>query len=238
MRKNCLVLFATVLLALSYAGTPVFSAAMAQTVSPTAASGTTTAIEYHQDDRTLTVHLNGMPLDQVMEMLSQQTHIRFLPPDSAKTFDSRPVTATFERMPIERAIKQLLGPSNTAMIYGTAQTTGASANPTLLEVRVLDLGVAPIVATNDEPASSPGFRPPPQGLQALREERRKIREERMKAFIGGKGVRRIFGAQQSQSPQDQSSNQSAGGENGSNRGDGGQSSGNASKAHGNNSNKP
>jgi hypothetical protein len=233
MRKSCLALAATLLLASS----PVFIKVNAQTVSPTTVSGTA-VIDYQQDDQTLTVHLNGMPLDQVLETLSKQTHIHFLPPDPAKTFDSRPVTATFERMPIERAIKQLLGPSNTAMLYGTARHAGGGTTPRLLEVRVLDLGVVPIVATNVESAPSPAIRPNINDLQARREERRKIREDRMKAFMGGKGVRRIFGAQQSQSPQDQSSNQSAGGENGSNRGDGGQSSGNSSKSHGNNSNKP
>jgi len=163
--------------------------AKAQTAIPAAPSGS--PIEYHANQQTLTVHLNGLPLNQVMEELSKQTHIRFRPPDPAHTFDSRPVTASFERMPIERAIKQLLGPSNTAMLYGTTQST-EGIKPRLLEVRVLDLGIIPVVATsaiNSGPFVSPGSRLSPEELQARREEIQKRREERQARSNRGGGGR-------------------------------------------------
>jgi hypothetical protein len=147
MRRVRLFLSATALLACAVeTGAPVLPSAEAQTVSPAASSGS--AIDYHPDNRTLTVHMNGMPLRQAMEELSKQTHIRFQPPPPEKEFDNRPVTASFERMPIERAIKQLLGPSNTAMIYEAERKANSGGEEIILaEVKVIDLGIIPVVAT-------------------------------------------------------------------------------------------
>lgn len=228
MQRAILNLSATALLACVVGvGAPLPSSARAQTAAQ--AGPAKSAIDYHSKSRTLTVHLNGMPLRQVMDDLARQTHIRFQPPPPEKEFDSRPVTASFERMPIERAIKQLLGPSNTAMLYGTAPHSGSA--PRLMEVRVLDMGVIPVVATNDEPAPSPPplLRMTPEQLQARREAAQKRREERLQARRkeGGRGRR---GRTVTQPAQEQSSGQSAeNGEKGSKPSDGGQSSGGASK---------
>jgi hypothetical protein len=241
MQRVRLVLSVTALLVCAIgAGAPIPSSSQAQTSAPAGPSGQ--AIDYHAESRTLTVHLNGLPLRQVMEALSKQTHIRFRPPPPVQEFDSRPVTASFNRMPIERAIKQLLGPSNTAMLYGTVQQTGGTT-PRLLEVRVLDLGVVPVVATNDEPAPPPVMRLTPDQIQARREEMLKRREERQarRNARGGRGFGGFF-----RGPTDQSSGQPAenGGEKGSKPSEGvqpsngGQQSGDGSKSNGNGGGKP
>jgi hypothetical protein len=224
MQRTHLILSATTLLVLSLGvEAPFFSSTEAQTVSPATSSGP--AVDYHPDNRTLSVHLNGLPLNQVMDELSKQTQIRFRPPPPDHTFDSRPVTASFDRMPIERAIKQLLGPSNTAMLYGTAQQPGGG-KPRLMEVRVLDLGVIPVLATSETPSTAPIIRMSPEALQARREEIQKRREEkqaRSNNRRGGGGRRGNSGSTNQTAPQDtgtQSSGQS-GGQSG-----GGQSSGN------------
>jgi hypothetical protein len=224
MSRVRLVLSATTLLVFSLGiGASLLSSVEAQTVSPSAASGP--AIDYNPDNRTLSVHLNGLPLDQVMEELSKQTHIRFRPPPPAQTFDSRPVTAVFERMPIERAIKQLLGPSNTAMLYGTARQSGGG-QPRLMEVRVLDLGVIPVLATSEAPSTSPIIRMSPEALEARREEIQKRREERQARSNNRRGGAGRHGKSNStnQAASQDSSNTSSeqtGGQSG-----GGQSSGN------------
>lgn len=225
-------------------GVPVLFSAEAPTVSPSPPSGQ--AIDYHPDNRTLTVHLNGLPLDQVMDELSKQTHIRFRPPDQGKTFDSRPVTASFERMPIERAIKQLLGPSNTAMIYGMAHTAGQAAQPGLTEVRVLDLGVIPSAvqtgSIDDGRERSPVIRLSPEELQARREALQKRRDEKQahsnnrRGGGGGRGNSSTTNQAASQDTGGQSSEQSGGqssgnGGNGSNT-PGGQTSNSGSKQNG------
>jgi len=207
----------------------------AQTVSPTTSSGPAPAIDYHPDNRTLSVHLNGLPLNQVMEELSKQTHIRFRPPAPDQTFDSRPVTASFERMPIERAIKQLLGPSNTAMLYGTAQQS-EGGTPRLMEVRVLDLGVIPVLATSETPSTAPIIRMSPEALAARREEIQKRREERQARSNerrGGGGGRRGNSNSANQAASQNSSNpsseqpggQSGGGQSSGDRGSGANASG-------------
>lgn len=162
------------------AGSPISPSAWAQTAVPAGPSGPAVddhppAIDYHPNHRTLTVHVNDLPLQQVIEELSKQTHIRFRPPAPAQLFDNRPVTASFERMPIERAIKQLLGPSNTAMLYGTARTAGPGAQPVLKEVRVLDMGIIPSLASSNESTPTPFTRLLPEQLQARREEMLKHR---------------------------------------------------------------
>lgn len=247
MRRTCLVLSAATLLVFSLgAGAPLLSSEEAQTVSPTTSSGP--AIDYHPDNRTLSVHLNGLPLNQVMEELSKQTHIRFRPPEPDKTFDNRPVMASFERMPIERAIKQLLGPSNTAMLYETDHHAGGTT-PQLMEVRVLDLGVIPVVATQENP-SRPQTIFTPEQLQSRREAIQKRREERQaRSNTRRSGERRGNGGstnqdasqnsgnQPSDQPPDQSSvgqpaagSQPAGGQS---SGNGGQPSSGGSNAKGN-----
>jgi len=163
----------------SGAGSPISPSVWAQPAAPAGPSGS--AIDYQSNNRTLTVHLNGLPLRQVIEELSKQTRIRFRPPAPDQTFDNRPVTASFERMPIERAIKQLLGPSNTAMLYGPAPDSGRGTQPALAEVRVLDLGVIPVAATNNEPATSPVIHLTPEQLRAQRETMQKQRDERLQA---------------------------------------------------------
>ena len=158
------------------AGIFVLSTTMAQTADAGATAGT--GIIYHADERTLSAHLNSLPLNQVLEEVSKQTHIQFRPPEPDKTFDNRPVTVSFDRMPIDRAIKQLLGPSNTAMIYGSVRPGGDGTKPALVEVRVLDLGVIPVAATNDRQAPSPLFRLTPEQFQARREAMQKQLEGR------------------------------------------------------------
>jgi hypothetical protein len=153
VRRNHDLLFRAALLTILaasvivLAGTTMPSTAKAQTAPPQ--SMPSSPIEYHADG----------------------------PPPPAKEFDSRPVTVSFERMPMERAIKQLLGPSNTAMLYGTAKQAKGGI-PRLLEVRVLDLGVIPVLATSETPSTSPIIRMSPEALQARREEIQKRREER------------------------------------------------------------
>jgi len=105
-------------------------------------------IEYHQKDRTLTIHVTAVPLRQLLETVTAQTHIQFQPPDPDTTFDDRPVTCSFNRMELEQAIRQLLGPSNTAMIYSeTPSEAGQRDAIRLAEVKVISLGIIPVTAT-------------------------------------------------------------------------------------------
>lgn len=146
----------TVLLALLLAhligavGGSALGQTTAEPESPPAGSPTGAMIEYHQQDQTLTLHASAVPLRQLLDALSAQTRIRFKPPAPATEFDDRAVSCSFDRMPLERAIKQILGPSNTAMIYNSRRTSsGDDAQPVLAEVQVIDLGIVPIVATPD-----------------------------------------------------------------------------------------
>ncbi|MBI3620651.1 MAG: hypothetical protein HY208_00485 [Nitrospirae bacterium] len=189
------------------AGLPSPSA-RAQTTAPVSPSNP--EIEYHADKRTVTVHLNGMPLRQVIEELSQQTQIRFRPPAQAQAFDNRPITASLEQMPIERAIKQLLGPSNTVIIYGAQHTANGRRNyPAITEVRVFDLGIIPIVATAIAPDSGnqPARSSNPAKLaenQAIRDAKKQKRSEKKQGGSSRKG-----GRGGSNTSQNQSSSQSA-----------------------------
>jgi hypothetical protein len=161
------------------------------------------------------VHLNGLPLRQAMEELSKQTQIIFRPPAQTHTFDNRPITASFERMPIERAIKQLLGPSNTAMLYGRPQATGRAGNQVILtEVRVLDLGIIPIVATTAATDAAP--KPPaagyqntltPEQIQANRAVTQQKRTEKKQARAEKKGGRGSSAKSSSQSEGAQATDQ-------------------------------
>ncbi len=187
--------------------------ATAQSTAPASPSGP--AIEYQTDKRTLTVRLNGLPLQQVMEELSRQTHIRFRPPAQTQAFDNRPITASFERMPIERAIKQLLGPSNTAIIYGAKRTaTGKDNHIVITEVRVFDLGIIPIVATavaSDGGNQSTRSQNPAKLAenQAIRDAKKQKRAEKKQGSSNKKGGRSggdtTNNQNQSNVPNDQSS---------------------------------
>ena len=119
--------------------------------TPQAATGPLpdgSVIEYHQKDGTLTVHVTAVPLRQLLATLSAQTHVQFKPPDPDTTFDDRPVTSSFNRMELERAIKQLLGPSNTAMVYAEKPVEAGNRYAIqLAEVKVISLGIIPVTAT-------------------------------------------------------------------------------------------
>ena len=126
---------------------PTFGQTGGATVSPPPG----TIITYDAEDHTVTLNVTGVPLRQVLDAISAQSNIRFRLPASAPELDSRRITRSFERMALERAIKQLLGPSNTAMLYGTRKKTGNQEETMVLtEVRVLDMGIIPVAASTPE----------------------------------------------------------------------------------------
>jgi hypothetical protein len=175
-------------------------------------------IDYHSEDHTLTVHVSALPLRQLLDVITTKTNIRFRPPAPMQEFDNRPVTRTFDRMPIERAIKQLLGPSNTAMIYAARPAAaGRAENILLREVRIIDLGVIPIVATAPGDTGA-GARQNPalfDGNQVRRDSKKqKIAERKQSGSDNRKGNRGGSGSTstdqtQSKTPTDQSSSGSS-----------------------------
>jgi hypothetical protein len=158
-------------------------------------------VEYDPNAQTLTARVTALPLRQLLGIITAKTNIRFQAPDSRSGFDNRPVTASFERLELERAIKRLLGPSNTIMLYGTQRPEGARhVAIRLTEVRVFDLGVIPSASTAVAPqASEPSPRilhrqllPAPEQTQTnraaekdKRAEKRQARQEKQGRSEGG-----------------------------------------------------
>jgi len=198
-------LLAAVILAVS-------SLAAAQTMPPPAPTLPAGAlVEYDPDAQTLTARVTALPLRQLLGIITAKTDIRFQAPDPRSGFDNRPVTASFERLELERAIKRLLGPSNTIMLYDTQRPEGARhAAIRLTEVRVFDLGVIPSAATAVAPqASEPSPRvlhrqllPAPEQTQTKRaaekekrEEKRQGRQEKQERSEGGRAASQGQGRQ-------------------------------------------
>ncbi len=186
--------------------------ALAQTAAATPPLPTGSVIEYHPADQTMTVHVASMPLRQLLDAVTAQTAIHFRPPAPMQAFDNRPITRSFDRMPMERAIKQLLGPSNTAMIYGAQQTASRHGDTIVIrEVRVIDLGVIPITASTADPndgrgesaATSNTRRFTPEELQARREAQQQKRAD--KSGRGGRSGKSNPRNQNQATPTDTSS---------------------------------
>ncbi|MEW6324374.1 MAG: hypothetical protein AB1515_03200, partial [Nitrospirota bacterium] len=131
-----------------------------------AAPSSGSTITYDANDHTLTVHVTAMPLQQVLDAISAQSGIRFQLPAPATALASQRVTRSFERMGIERAIKQLLGPSNTAMIYETETKEHGGERIVLREVKVLEMGAA-AVSTPASVPSETAATPPPVSYKSL-----------------------------------------------------------------------
>lgn len=175
-----------------------------QTDGATASPPSGAAITYDVKDQTLTLNVTAMPPRQVLDAISTQSNIRFRLPASAPELDSRRITRSFERMALERAIKQLLGPSNTAMIYGTRKKTGnQEATTVLTEVRVLDMGLIPVVAsttettTNQAPAVSYKDLYTPEQIQANRAAAKEKKADKKQARQEKKGGGRSSGGRSS-----------------------------------------
>jgi len=153
IRQRWLILLAII----SFLGHPAWG----QTTADSGALPDGSVIEYHKKDNTLTVRVTAVPLRQLLSALSAQTHIQFKPPDPDTTFDDRPVTSSLNRMELERAIRQLLGPSNTAMIYAEKpEADGQNGSIHLAEVKVISLGIIPVTATPSPPSGGAGSGPP------------------------------------------------------------------------------
>ena len=132
-------------LVIGFSGLPL---TLAQMPTADGQSSAVTAVSYNPKDQTLTVHVTSMPLNQLLESITSQTGVRFRTSSAANRFDGRPVTGSFDHLPLEQGIKQLLGPSNTAMLYGEqAATAGQPKRIVLQEVRVVDLDIILVTTT-------------------------------------------------------------------------------------------
>ena len=73
------------------------------------------------DSNKLTAHVSGAPLQNVLETLSAECGMSvFLD----KSIRSEKIFAEFEKLPLEKAIKKLVNPYNSALVFSKRFTEG------------------------------------------------------------------------------------------------------------------
>jgi hypothetical protein len=78
-----------------------------------AAADPADVIHYDKKTDALTVHVDHMPLGEVLQKIGAKSGIKF----STAADLNRPVTMDFTAMPLDKAINSLVRPSSSAMIY-------------------------------------------------------------------------------------------------------------------------
>lgn len=108
-------------------------------------------VHYTAETGRVDLHAVSVPLRSVLDALTDETGVVFYLPRQMNP----PVNVSLEEVPLERAIKQLLGPGyNAAMIYVEPEDTEDPDMYSLAEVRVLALGGTSQAASAATPASS------------------------------------------------------------------------------------
>jgi hypothetical protein len=142
-------------------------------------------IHYRPGPATLGMSVPSAPLHDVLDAITRKTGIRFEVPSGMNPVISR----SFENLPMERAIKQLLGNSvNAAMIYVNSPDDRGRDRAVLKEVRILGGSVpaasGPVAAVAPPVSAAPPIqRLTPEEIKARRDERnaQRAEKERMKA---------------------------------------------------------
>lgn len=101
----------------------------------TMAAGPTEGIQYDKKTGTLTVHVQDMPLNEVLQMVSAASGLKL----SVQADLNRPVTMDFTAVPLDKAIHRLVQPNSSAMIYSKKED-GAVV---LSSVKIFDKGGTP-----------------------------------------------------------------------------------------------
>ena len=153
-----------------------------------------TVIEYNPRDQTLTVQLRALPLGQLLRLLTEETGVRFRLFPSAAQSAGQVITRSFDRVPLERALKQLVGRANSAMVYTSQRDSSGHIRVVLTEVQILGVGeqVEPIITSRprttplraDRPTPLHRSNPPPvivhQPLSPSEQDARRIARRKMK----------------------------------------------------------
>lgn len=94
-------------------------------------------VSYKSNSRLLSIEADGVPLRTVLDKISTVTGLRFYVAPGINP----PVSRSLNELPVERAIRLLLGPdSNSVMIYDTETDANGKERSKLAEVRILEVG--------------------------------------------------------------------------------------------------
>jgi len=113
------------------------------TLGMTLAAGPVEGVHYDSKARTLSLHVQAMPLNEILQTVSAQSGLKLV----IQADLNRPVTMNFAQVPLDQAIRRLVQPNSSAMIY-SKEEDGAVV---LTSVKIFDKG---------ETLSSPQENPP------------------------------------------------------------------------------
>ena len=99
------------------------------------AAGPVEGIQYDKKSGTLTVHVQDMPLNEVLQTVSAESGLKL----SIQADLNRPVTMDFTTVPLDKAIHRLVQPNSSAMIYSKKE----DGEVVLTSVKVFDKGSTP-----------------------------------------------------------------------------------------------
>jgi hypothetical protein len=102
------------------------------TLGMTLAAGPAEGVHYDQKTRSLTLHVQDMPLNEILQTVSAASGFKL----SIQADLNRPVTMDFARVPLDQAIRRLVQPNSSAMIYSKTEE-GAVV---LTSVKIFDKG--------------------------------------------------------------------------------------------------
>ncbi len=113
-------------------------------VTTTMAAGPSDGVHYDKKTSTLTVHVQDMPLNEVLQTVSGAAGLKL----SIQADLSRPVTMDFSAVPLDKAIHRLVQLNSSAMIYSKKED-GAVV---LSSVQIFDKGNTPSSPSENLPS--------------------------------------------------------------------------------------
>lgn len=119
-------------------------------VTTSMAAGPAEGIHYDKKAGTLTLHVQEMPLNEVLQTVSAASGLKL----SIQADLNRPVTMDFTAVPLDKAIHRLVQPNSSAMIYSKKE----DGVVVLTSVKVFDKGGAPSSPENLPPITRPMVR--------------------------------------------------------------------------------
>ncbi len=121
-------------------------------VSALAQTGSASGLDISLEDGRLTMDVRDASLSQVLRMIAAKGGFAL---DIAGQLDSK-VSASFENVPIERALRRIVGRSS--YIIELTQSTGAGAPRRIGKLYVFARGAPERVKTSGRPATKPTIR--------------------------------------------------------------------------------
>ncbi len=132
--------------------TALAGAVLCQPVSALAQAGSTPALDIALEDGRLTMDVRDASLSQVLRVIAAKGGFAL---DIAGQLDSK-VSASFENVPIERALRRIVGRSS--YIIELAPSTGAGAPRRIGKLSVYARGAPARIETSSTPRSKRGKR--------------------------------------------------------------------------------